>query len=180
MPSASTDDAVSTTASEYVASLEIFAVRRTPDAAPIIWQKPSNAEAAPACFPNGESVCAVPSGFTIPMPSKKTHTLQRNGKKLGQMIDVVRIATPPATVASRPRQIDRSSPSCDASCLANMPAANTIKTVPAKNKPSSIGVKCMASIRMRGVAEKTEKSPPMIRLTVAAGTMKRRSRSSPA
>ena len=56
-----------------------------------------------------------------------------------------------------------------------MPAANTINTVPAKNKPNWIGVKCIASISTRGAAENTENSPPMIRLTVAAGTTKRRS-----
>jgi hypothetical protein len=33
-----------------------------------------------------------------------------------------------------------------------MPAANTIITVPAKNRPSWIGVKCNSSIRTRGVA----------------------------
>ena len=56
-----------------------------------------------------------------------------------------------------------------------MPAANTIITVPAKNRPSWIGVKCIASISTRGAAENIANNPPMIRLTVAAGTTKRRS-----
>src|SRR5215475_14339560 len=78
MPRASTEAAVSTTASEYVASLEIFAVRRTPDAAPTICQKPSNAEAAPACFPNGESVCAVPKRvYNFHAKQKDAHAAEK-------------------------------------------------------------------------------------------------------
>ena len=82
---------------------------------------------------------------------------------------------PPAAAASSPPRIERSSPKRGASLVASMPAANTISTVPAKNRPSWIGVKCSPSISTRGAAENIANSPPMIRLTVAAGTTKRRS-----
>ena len=81
----------------------------------------------------------------------------------------------PVAAATRPPRIERSSPKRGASLVASMPAANTIMTVPAKNRPSWIGVKRNPSIRTRGAAENIANSPPMIRLTVAAGTRKRRS-----
>ena len=69
----------------------------------------------------------------------------------------------------------RSSPKRGASLVASMPAANTISTVPAKNRPSWIGENCKPSISTRGAAENIANRPPMIRLTVVAGTTKRRS-----
>ena len=65
--------------------------------------------------------------------------------------------------SSSPPWIERSSPKRGASFVASMPAANTIITVPAKNRPSWIGVKCSPSIRTRGAAENIANSPPMIR-----------------
>ena len=85
----------------------------------------------------------------------------------------------PAAAATRPPRIERSSPKRGASRVASMPAANTIMTVPAKNRPSWIGVKPSPSINTRGAAENIANSPPMIRLTVAAGTRKRRSVDNP-
>ena len=89
--------------------------------------------------------------------------------------DTSSIAMLPVAAANNPPRIERSSPKRGASFVASMPAANTIITVPAKNRPSWIGVKCIPSISTRGAAENIANSPPMIRLTVAAGTRKRRS-----
>ena len=81
----------------------------------------------------------------------------------------------PIAVASK-AALDRAvEPEARRQPVASMPAANTTITVPAKNRPSWIGVKCSPSIRTRGAAENIANNPPMIRLTVAAGTRKRRS-----
>ena len=66
----------------------------------------------------------------------------RNGRKAASNSDTSRIAMLPAAAASRPPWIERSSPKRGASLVDSMPAANTIITVPAKNRPSWIGVKC--------------------------------------
>ena len=81
----------------------------------------------------------------------------------------------PVAATSRPPLIERSSPKRGASLVANMPAAKTTMTVPAKNSPNWIGVKCSPSIRTRSAAENIANNPPRIRLTVACGTKKRRS-----
>ena len=99
----------------------------------------------------------------------------RNGRKVGVNRATSKIARLPAAAASRPPWIVRSSPKRGASLVASIPAANTIITVPAKNRPSSIGEKCNPSISTRGAAENIANNPPMIRLTVAAGIRKRRS-----
>src|SRR5712691_11893759 len=142
-------------------------------------QKPTSADAAPAFSPNGDSACAVPSGLTMPMPSRNTHIAARNGRNVGLKSETSSIAMLPVAAASRPPWIERSNPKRGAILVASMPAANTIMTVPAKNRPSWIGVKCKPSINTRGAAENIANSPPMIRLTVAAGTRKRRSATRP-
>src|SRR4249920_826144 len=80
---ASTEATVSTMPSANIASCEMVAASQTPTADVIICQKPSSAEAAPAFSPNGESACALPSGLTIPMPSRKTPIAARNAEKGG-------------------------------------------------------------------------------------------------
>ncbi len=74
--------AVSTTPSANSASCEIVAASQTPIAAVIICQKPTRADAAPALSPNGDSACAVPSGLTMPMPSR--NTLERARDRAGR------------------------------------------------------------------------------------------------
>ena len=57
-----------------------------------------------------------------------------------------------------------------------MPAANTsIKRSTSEAQPELVGVKMHHFISTRGAAENIANNPPMIRLTVAAGTRKRRS-----
>ncbi len=99
----------------------------------------------------------------------------RNGRKVAWKTETSRIAMLPAAASNSPAWIERSSPKRGASFVASMPALNTTSTVPAKNRPSWIGVNCSPSIKTRGAAENSENNPPMIRLTVAAGTRKRRS-----
>ena len=101
-PIATSDATVSTRPSANIASCEIVAASHTPIAAPIICQKPSRAEAAPAFSPNGDSACAVPSGLTMPMPSKNTHIAARNGRNVAWNSDTKRIATLPMAAASNP------------------------------------------------------------------------------
>ena len=87
--------------------------RTSPDATPsrpakprspplIICQKPSSADAAPAFSPNGDSACAVPSGLTMPMPSRNTSMPPRNGRKLGLKSDTSRIAMLPVAASHQP------------------------------------------------------------------------------
>src|SRR3954454_4925686 len=109
-PRASSENALNTTPSANIASCDTVAASHTPIAAFIICQKPSSAEAAPAFSPNGESARAVASGLTTPMPSRNTHIAPRNGKKVGLIIEMSRIAMLLAAVAHRPAWIGRSSP----------------------------------------------------------------------
>ena len=96
--------------SANIASCEIVAASHTPIAAVIICQKPTSADAAPAFSPNGDSACAVPSGLTMPMPSRNTLMAARNGRKLGLNSDTSRIAMLPVAAANSPPRIERSSP----------------------------------------------------------------------
>ena len=100
----------------------------------------------------------------------------RNGRKVGvknrHQQDRRRCRWPPPAGRSL---IERSSPKRGASLVASIPAANTTMTVPAKNRPSWIGVKPEPLDQDAGAAENIANNPPMIRLTVAAGTRKRRS-----
>ena len=104
------ENTVSTTPSANSASCEIVAASQTPIAAVIICQKPTSAEAAPAFSPNGESACAVPSGLTMPMPSRNTLIAARNGRKEGLYSETSSIAMLPVAAANSPPRIERSSP----------------------------------------------------------------------
>jgi hypothetical protein len=59
-----------------MASFAITAASATPSAAANICQNPSSADAAPARSPNGERVCALQSGLTMPIPKRNTHAPQ--------------------------------------------------------------------------------------------------------
>ena len=80
-------------------------------------------------LPNGESARAVASGATTPMPRRNTLVAHRNGKKVGLIIEMGRIARLLAAVAHSPARIGPSSPSRGAkfSRSASIPAAKVDK-----------------------------------------------------
>ena len=114
----------------------------------------------------------------MPMPRRKTNDEPRKGRKLPFTSAATRTAMLPTPQSINAICIDRSSPIRSRIRFPIRPAAKTTRTVPAKKKPTSIGRNAISSIITRGAAENIENSPPMIKATVVAGTMKRRSRNS--
>ena len=79
---------------------------------------------------------------TFPNFDGSSSIAAENGRNVAWKLETSRMAMLPTAATARPPRIERLRPKRGASRVASMPAANTTMTVPAKNRPSWIGVNC--------------------------------------